>query len=480
MPRRSTPALPLAPPGSTSSGGRRRLASGGWTRRPGGLCVPRSASADLPGRRIVVRSLGTFAAMMMARAISGCDDRAARGGTSGTGGGPGGGRTPAALGTGGSGGGEPGDPFPPHDVPGAEALVSLIAQIGELGDPDANGVRLADGFSSRILATSDQKVSGTDHVWHLAPDGGATFRTEDGGWIYTSNSELPLVGGVSALRFDEGGEIVDAYTILDRTSGNCAGGPTPWNTWLSCEEIAKGRVHECDPWGEQPPVARPAMGVFKHEAVTVDPDRGQLYLTEDEEDGRFYRFTPDGKTASGRLDLASGLLEVMVASDDGDVTWVPVPDPLFENGTATREQVPESKLFSGGEGVWYFRGVVYFSTKGTNQVWALDVAEAKLTVLYDDDDDDEPILSGVDNITVSASGDVLVAEDGGDLQICAILPDGTVKPLIQLVGHDESEITGPAFDPSGTRLYFSSQRGRLGERGVGVTFEVTGPFHEPA
>jgi hypothetical protein len=74
---------------------------------------------------------------------------------------------------------------------------------------------------------------------------------------------------------------------------------------------------------------------------------------------------------------------------------------------------------------------------------------------------------------------VLAAEDGGDLQICAILPDGTVKPLVQVVGHDESEITGPAFDPSGTRLYFSSQRGPLGEGGGGTTFEVTGPLHEP-
>lgn len=443
-----------------------------------------SRTAALPGRRVVVHGLATFASLMMARAVSGCDDDEARGGTSGSGGG-GGGRTPAVPGAGGGGGGDAGDPFPPRELPDTPALVSLIADIGELGDPDANGVRLPEGFTSRIIGTSDQKVEGTDHPWHLNPDGGATFRTEDGGWIYVSNSEVPFVGGVSAMRFDEDGEIVGAYPILEKTSVNCAGGPTPWNTWLSCEEIAKGQVHESDPWGERPAVARPAMGVFKHEAVTVDRERGHLYLTEDEEDGRLYRFTPDGETASGRLDLASGLLEVMVVSgaegeDGGDVTWLPVPDPLFTGGTPTRNQVPESKSFSGGEGIWYFDGVVCFSTKGTNQVWALDVAEAKLSVLYDRDTAENPVLSGVDNITVSAGGDILVAEDGGDLQICAILPDGTVKPLMQLVGHDESEITGPAFDPSGTRLYFSSQRGRVGERGVGVTFEITGPFHAPA
>ncbi len=50
--------------------------------------------------------------------------------------------------------------------------------------------------------------------------------------------------------------------------------------------------------------------------------------------------------------------------------------------------------------------------------------------------------------------------------------------MLQVVGQDRSEITGPAFDPSGTRLYFSSQRG--GEEGRGLTYEITGPFHEPA
>jgi secreted PhoX family phosphatase len=79
-------------------------------------------------------------------------------------------------------------------------------------------------------------------------------------------------------------------------------------------------------------------------------------------------------------------------------------------------------------------------------------------------------------LTLSCCGDVLVAEDGGDMQVVAILPDGTLKPLLQVTGHSGSEITGPAFDPSGTRLYFSSQRGPSG----GVTYEVTGPFHLPA
>jgi secreted PhoX family phosphatase len=125
---------------------------------------------------------------------------------------------------------------------------------------------------------------------------------------------------------------------------------------------------------------------------------------------------------------------------------------------------------------WWHDGVVYFSSKGDNHIRAYDTNTEKMTVLYEGNAIDEPILSGVDNVTVSASGDVLVAEDGGDMQIVAILPSGELKPLMQLVGYPDSEVTGPAVDPSGTRLYFSSQRGNKG----GTTFEITGPFHAPA
>ena len=100
-----------------------------------------------------------------------------------------------------------------------------------------------------------------------------------------------------------------------------------------------------------------------------------------------------------------------------------------------------------------------------------------ITVLYDEATAPDPILKGVDNLTVSCCGDVLVAEDGGDMEIVAILPGGALKPVVQVTGHPNSEITGPAFDPSGTRLYFSSQRG---SGNGGVTYEITGPFHEPA
>ncbi|MBW1832542.1 MAG: hypothetical protein JRJ10_12755 [Deltaproteobacteria bacterium] len=102
-----------------------------------------------------------------------------------------------------------------------------------------------------------------------------------------------------------------------------------------------------------------------------------------------------------------------------------------------------------------------------------------LSIVYDAATSSTPILTGVDNLTVSPAGDVLIAEDGGDMQIVAIIPDNTLVPLVQVTGHDLSEITGPAFDPSLQRLYFSSQRGPEGLELLGmsgITYEVNGPF----
>jgi secreted PhoX family phosphatase len=354
---------------------------------------------------------------------------------------------------------------------------SNFGNIGPLRPPDGSGVQVADGFTARVVARAGQApVPGSSYVWHVAPDGGATFSTEDGGWIYVSNAELPFIGGVGALRFDAEGTLLRAYPILQGSNVNCAGGKTPWGTWLTCEEIPGGRVLECDPTGREAAVARPALGNFQHEAVAVDPVNHHLYLTEDESDGRLYRFVPARLTANGYADLTSGRLEVAVVQPDSSVQWKPVSDPTGF-WTPTRLQVPESTPFKGGEGIWYHAGVVYFATKGDNRIWAYAVASSTLRIFYDAATVPNPILRGVDNVTVSPAGDVLVAEDGDDMQIVALLPDGSSKPIVQISGQPESEITGPALSPDGRRLYFSSQRGPTGDLLVaGITYEVTGPF----
>lgn len=345
---------------------------------------------------------------------------------------------------------------------------------GSLQAADANGIQLPSGFVSRVIARSTQTVASTGYTWHSAPDGGACFPNGTG-WIYVSNAELSSGnGGVSAIKFDSNATITAAYRILSNTNRNCSGGTTPWNTWLSCEEVDRGYVYECDPWGAKAAVRRSALGRFKHEAAAANPNREVIYLTEDESDGAFYRFEPNvwGDLSQG------GTLKVAVIEpvDSGNVVWKTIPDPSA-GSTKTRYQVSSAKKFKGGEGAYYRNGVCYFTTKGDNRVWGYNENDNTLRKVYDDDLATNPPLTGVDNLTGDRHvGDLYVAEDGGNMEICIITPDDIVAPFLRVTGQSSSELCGVAFNPAGNRMYFSSQRGTSGSSSGGITYEISGPF----
>jgi secreted PhoX family phosphatase len=375
-------------------------------------------------------------------------------------------------------------------VPGA-------SPYGPIGAPDVNGIRLPAGFTSTRVAESGMVVEGTSLPWVLGPDGAATFATGDGGWVYVCNSEVPFAGGVGALRYDSAGNVVDGYRILTGTSGNCAGGPTPWGTWLSCEEYdlgapVAGMVWECKPGKPSQGLPRPALGRFSHEAACVDPVGHRVYLSEDQPDGRFYRFTPATWRDSGTQVLAAGTLEAAKVAPNGTVTWITVPDPLAKK-KPTRKQTPTATSFDGGEGLWFDSGIVYLATKGDKRVRAYNTLTSRIEVIYDatpiGPEVPEPIK--VDNIVVSKGGELFVAEDSGHRNRIAVLtgartPTPVVSTFLEVIERSAgSELTGPTFDPSGTRLYFSSQRGasvRDNDPGAstvayrGITYMVTGPF----
>jgi secreted PhoX family phosphatase len=146
--------------------------------------------------------------------------------------------------------------------------------------------------------------------------------------------------------------------------------------------------------------------------------------------------------------------------------------------------------FNGGEGIWHDGGVLYFTTKGDRRLWAYDAGTGMLEVVFDHAAAPDASLDAVDNVTVSAAGEIFVCEDGGNMEIGLITPEREVSPFLRFSGAAHpvsgtyaSEVCGVVFEPSGTRMYCTSQRAHpvsASAPGPGAVYEISGPFRQPA
>jgi secreted PhoX family phosphatase len=328
-------------------------------------------------------------------------------------------------------------------------------------------------------------------------------------------------GGCTNLQFDtQAGRWVKAWSSLAGTIKNCAGGPTPWGTWLTCEETVveggdvdkngkrlkleapHGYIFEVPAEEKAQPVPLKEMGRFVHEAVAVDPATGIVYETEDRTPSGFYRFLPKIKgnlAAGGRLEMlrAEGnpdLISTAVPGHDYPVTWVPIEDPDRRHspgkedggGVVMQGLAQGATPFARLEGCWWGNDVCYFvSTSGgrakAGQIWQYDPRAERLRLVFESPA--ASVLDKPDNITVSPRGGIVLCEDSDQpmQRLYALSTSGKLAELavnnVQLKGEKhglkgdfrEQEWAGATFSPDGRWLFANIQS-------PGITFAITGPW----
>jgi uncharacterized protein len=400
-------------------------------------------------------------------------------------------------------------------------------------------IALPQGFEYTVIGKTGSNMS----------DGSPTPRGHDGMAAFTISGQLRLVrnheinnrlgtegaafgdqskaydskaaGGTTTLIIDpQTRELIKDFASLNGTLQNCAGGPTPWGAWISCEETLLGVNKFTDSQGRESggfdhghgycfevsakadgvQRAEPliALGRFVHEAIAVDARTGIVYETEDANPGGFYRFIPKvrGDLAQGgqlqmlavkgrhQYDLRTG----QKAGKKLTVRWVDIaiPDP-------TDSQLPANSVYQQGfalggasfarlEGCWYGGDSIYFtSTSGGNmklgQVWQYipqNQDQGTLKLIYESAE--ETVLGMPDNICVSPRGGLVLCEDGsGEQHIRGLTRRGQIFDFARnmVPGFEEREFAGATFSPDGKTLFVNIQT-------PGITLAIWGPWQKGA
>ncbi|MEU2223484.1 alkaline phosphatase PhoX [Streptomyces sp. NPDC018347] len=406
--------------------------------------------------------------------------------------------------------------------------------------PDPNGLLdLPKGFRYTVLSREGDRLrsgegrvpSHHDGMAAFAGAGGRTHLVRNHENRVTADIPVPAVsgltydpegkGGCTALTVDAHHRVLSERVAIAGTAVNCAGGRTPWGTWLTCEETEDragtngytedhGFIFEVHPTDPHRTGAVPltAMGRFQHEAIAVDPRNGVVYETEDAFEkpfGLFYRFLPDkplggvgSLRAGGRLQAmrVPGVADLSTIRTTGahfdGIEWVDVPDPSaaatptrfqdYGRGGITHAQKLEG-CYWGGDRV-YFVSSFARSADGSaadhyGQVWRYDPARRRLSLVVVFGPDTDVRLPGEspDNICLAPSGGLMVCEDGNGAQhVFGLTREGDVYAMArgrQNIGTatepEWGEFAGVTFSPDGKTMFVNCYT-------PGTTFAVTGPW----
>lgn len=412
----------------------------------------------------------------------------------------------------------------------ASGCSTRIAASGPAADgygalvPDPAGLLdLPQGFSYHVISSLGDAMSDGGTVPDAA-DGMGCFDLGGGKIALVRNHELrpgqgagtTLTSGYGTMpdgTFMPGGTttlVLDAETLavqsqhrsLAGTVRNCAGGVTPWGSWLTCEEPSSlltksthhGYVFEvpATATGLVDPVPLKAMGRFNHEAACVDPETGMVYQTEDRDDGLLYRFIPTtpGKLADG------GKLQALVidgpAKDSRNwtgldlargaklpVKWVDLDDvEAPKDDLRLRGAAAGATTFARGEGIWMGEGELYFCcTSGgaakLGQIFRLVPGRGKqadtLELFFESENTDQ--FNYGDNLVIAPNGHLVVCEDQYsdtvDNYLRGIDTAGRAYPLARL--KQQTELAGACFSPDGKTLFVNAYS-------PAKTLAITGPW----
>ena len=435
-----------------------------------------------------------------------------------------------------------------------------VSQFGAL-IPDPKGVLdLPAGFKYRVISRTGEEMDDGLLV-SSAPDGMATFEGPDGLTILVRNHEslpgmagpfgknserlekigaerlyddgnlvTPAVGGTTTVVYDtKQQKVVRQFQSLAGTERNCAGGPTPWGSWITCEEtvdkpgniagmsdftVAKAHGYNFEvPATADIALADPTplidMGRMRHEAIAVDPNSGAIYETEDVDDGAIYRFLPNKPGVNGaKADLtAGGRLQALVVAGQGKldtrnwdssdvrvgqklpVRWIDLSDPESpDDDLRYRAYDLGAARFARGEGMWHVvtpagQSEIYFAcTSGGSerigQIWkytpgpkegqrdeASSPGELELFI----EQNDSRLIQNADNLCAAPWGDLVICEDrqGDVVRLIGVTPQGECYTLAN--NQVRGEFAGVCFSPDGSTLFVNLQT-------KGLTLAVTGPW----